>query len=82
METPKVTVTGNPKPNEDSALYYLHKSDPIARRIGKPSDLLTLDVMLGAELIRRKDQRATTYFQEALARCFGRGLPAADCGGE
>ncbi len=57
----------SPRPLHDSALYYLHKTEPIARRIGKPFDLLALDRMLGGEMHRRKDRRALTYLEEALA---------------
>lgn len=55
-----------PKPMHDSALYYLHKTEPIARRIGKPFELLVLDHMLGGEMLRKKDRRALAYIQEAL----------------
>lgn len=61
-----ITAMGVPKPNYDSALYYLHKAEPIARRIEKPFDLLVLDVQLGQSLLRRKDRKALAYFQEAL----------------
>lgn len=56
-----------PRPLHDSALYYLHKVEPITRRIGKPFDLLALDRMLGGEMHKRKDRRALTYLEEALA---------------
>ncbi len=53
------------KTRHDSALSYLHKTEPIVRRIGKPLDLLLLDHLLGAEMHGRKDRKALVYFQEA-----------------
>lgn len=55
-----------PHPYHDSAVYYLSKAEPIARRIGKPFDLMTLDMQFGHEMLRMKDRRALAYYQEAL----------------
>lgn len=54
------------KASYDSLLHYLRIQEPIARRIGKPFDILGMDIRLGREMLRRKDSRGITYFKEAL----------------
>lgn len=57
---------GAPKASYDSLLHYLRIQEPIARRIGKPFDILGMDIRLGREMLRKKDRRAINYFKEAL----------------
>mgnify|MGYP000162043600 CR=1 FL=1 len=65
----RTNITANvPKPSYDSLLHYLRKQEPIARRIGKPFDIMVLDSRLGGEMLRRKDRRAIAYAKKALER--------------